>query len=140
MCADQCSTVSGLPELRLLWCEESGGALRMSVIYDRGAVPCPACGSTLTREHDIKAQQKRDYNVGQRRVFIVLMKRRFRCWRCGKVFTEPDEIFGARRRTSQRFRELLGRRARQQATKRVAREAGVSENLVRHCLEQTNEH
>jgi len=64
----------------------------------------------------------------------MLMKRRFRCLRCGKVFTEPDEVFGSRRRSSHRFREYLGQEALYQTVKRTAQKEGVGEGLVRRCV------
>ena len=65
---------------------------------------------------------------------LTLEKRRFRCLSCSRVFTEPDEVFGPRRRSSERLRKYLGERARHQAVSRVAKEEGVSESLVRRCF------
>ncbi len=64
---------------------------------------------------------------------LILMKRRFKCQLCGKVFTEPDGVFGLRRRSSCRFREYLGQEALHQAVKRTARKERVGEGLVRRC-------
>lgn len=63
-------------------------------------------------------------------VFLVLHKRRFRCLGCRKVFSEPDQLFGARRRSSRRFREHLGREALHQTVRHVAHKEG----LVRRCV------
>lgn len=122
-----------LPELRVLWHQEEEDRLEIAVVYTREGTPCPACGSPLTKEHDRKAQRKRDCSLWGRTIFLVLMKRRFRCLACGNVFTEPDEVFGARKRSSERFRQSLGRQATHRAMKKVAREQGVSESLVRRC-------
>jgi transposase len=67
-------------------------------------------------------------------VFLTLIKRRFRCSFCGKVFTEPDEVFGSRRRSSYRFREYLGQEALHQTVKRTAQKEKVGEGLVRRCI------
>ena len=64
----------------------------------------------------------------------MLMKRRFRCPLCGKVFTEPDEAFGLRRRSSYRFREYLGWEALHQRVRRTAQKEQVGEGLVRRCV------
>jgi len=64
----------------------------------------------------------------------MLMKRRFKCRYCGKVFTEPDEVFGSRRRSSYRFREHLGQEALHQTVRRTARKEKVGEGLVRRCV------
>ena len=67
-------------------------------------------------------------------VFLTLIKRRFRCLWCGKVFTGPDELFGSRRRSSHRFREYLGQEAHHQTVKRTAEKEKVGEGLVRRCV------
>jgi transposase len=64
----------------------------------------------------------------------MLIKRRFRCSFCGKVFTEPDEVFGPRRRSSYRFREYLGWEALHQTVRRTAQKEKVGEGLVRRCV------
>ena len=67
-------------------------------------------------------------------VLLRLIKRRFRCLFCGKVFTEPDDVFGPRRRSSYRFREYLGQESLHQTVRRTARKEGVGEGLVRSCV------
>jgi len=48
--------------------------------------------------------------------------------------TEPDEVFGSRRRSSYRFREYLGQEALHQTVRRTARKEKVGEGLVRRCV------
>jgi len=75
---------------------------------------------TATKEHDRRLQHKQDRRTLRDKViFLTLMKRRFRCLWCGKVFTEPDEVFGSRRRSSYRFREYLGQEALHQTVRRT---------------------
>ena len=69
-----------------------------------------------------------------KRVVLRLTKRRFRCLSCGKVFTEPDDVFGRRRRSSYRFREYLGQEALHQTVRRTAQKEMVGEGLVRRCV------
>jgi len=64
-------------------------------------------------------------------VFPTLIKRRFRCLFCGKVFTEPDEVFGSRRQSSRRFREYLRQEALHQTVRRTTQKEMVGEGLVR---------
>jgi len=64
-------------------------------------------------------------------VFPTLIKRRLRCLCCGKVFTEPDEVFGSRRRSSRRFREYLRQEALHQTVRRTTQQEMVGEGLVR---------
>ena len=62
------------------------------------------------------------------------MKRRFRCPFCGRVFTEPDEVFGPRRRSSYRFREYLGQEALHQTVRRTAEKERVGDGCVAEAV------
>jgi transposase len=132
---DDCITVAlGLPELRILWQKELEDHFEVTVIYRGEEATCPRCGEVSTKEHDRRQQHKRDRRLRDKGVFLILMKRRFRCLWCGKVFTEPDEVFGPWRRSSYRFREHLGQEALHQTVKRVAEKERVGEGLVRRCV------
>jgi len=87
-----------------------------------------------SKEHDQRPQHKKDRRLRDKVVILTLMKRRFRCLSCGKVFTEADEIFGPRRRSSCRFREYLGQEALHQTVRRTAQKEMVGEGLVRRCV------
>ena len=109
---DDCIAVAlGLPQLRILKQEELEDHFEVTVIYRRKGVVCPRCGKITTKEHDRRPQIKQDRRLRDKVVLLTLMKRRFRCLWCGKVFTEPDEVFGSRRRSSHWFREYLGQEA-----------------------------
>jgi len=132
---DDCIAVAlGLPQLRVLKQEELEDHFEVTVIYRRENAICPRCGKVASKEHDRRPQSKQDRKLRDKVVFLTLMKRRFRCLWCGKVFTEPDEVFGLRRRSSHRFREYLGQEALHQTVKRTARKEKVGEGLVRRCV------
>ncbi len=132
---DDCIAVAlGLPELRILEQRELGGCFEVTVMYRRGEVTCPRCGQVSTKEHDRRQQWKQDRRLRDKVVFLRLIKRRFRCLWCGKVFTEPDEVFGPRRRSSWRFRRHLGQEALHQTVRIVAQKERVGEGLVRRCV------
>jgi len=132
---DDCITVLlGLPELRVSCEEETDYGIRVQVEYRKEEVECPGCGGMTARVHSRRLQVKRDRRLWDKQVYLVLAKRRFRCLSCGKIFTEPDAVFGARKRTSERFRSYLGREALGQTVRQVARKEGVGETLVRGCV------
>lgn len=95
---------------------------------------CPNCERGTGKVHDRREQAKGDVALGGRRVVLVLVRRRFRCTSCSKVFTEPDELCGWRRRLTVRFREHLYEEAGHGTVKRVACKAGVSEDTVRRAF------
>lgn len=132
---DDCIAVAlGLPELMILGQIELDDHFEVTVRYRQDKVACPGCGSMMVRKHESTFQRKKDRKLRDKIVVLFLEKRRFRCLSCGQVFTEPDEIFGSRRRSSKRLREYLGDRAMYQTVSRVAKEEGVSESLVRRCF------
>jgi len=132
---DDCIAVAlGLPQLKILWQRELEDHFEVTVIYHRGEATCPRCGKVTTKEHDSRPQRKKDRRLRDKVVFLTLMKRRFKCYCCGKVFTEPDEVFGTRRRSSYRFREHLGQEALHQTVRRTAQKEKVGEGLVRRCV------
>lgn len=132
---DDCITVVlGLPEVRVVREEETTEAFTVEVMYRTRSAPCPRCGQGTPKVHDVRVQRKRDRRLWDKPVFLVLHKRRFRCLGCRKVFTEPDPVFGSRRRSSQRLRVFLGREALHQTVRHVAHKEGVGESLVRRCV------
>ena len=132
---DDCIAVAlGLPELMILGQVELEDRFEVTVRYRRDKIACPGCGSLMVRKHESKFQRKKDRKLRDKMVILTVEKRRFRCLACGKVYTEPDEVFGPRRRSTKRLREYLGERARHQTVSRVAKEEAVSESLVRRCF------
>ncbi len=118
----------GLPQLKILWQRELESHIEVTVIYRRDKATCPQCGEVTNKEQDRGLRDKA--------VFLMLMKRRFRCLSCGKVFTEPDEVFGCRRRSSHRFREHPGREALHQTMRRTAYKEQVVEGKGRQKVEE----
>lgn len=138
---DDCITiVLGIPEVRVVQEEERDTEILVEVEYRAGSAPCPKCGERTPKVHSTRPQRKRDRRLRDKPVFLVLHKRRFRCHRCRKVFSEPDPVFGARRRSSRRLREYLGREAIDRPVRHVAQREGVGEGLVRRCLTEAAQH
>jgi transposase len=132
---DHCITIDlGLPGVRVIREEETEREIRIEVEYRARSALCPRCGKTSSKVHSARFQNKQDRRLWEKPVFLILRKRRFRCLSCGKVFTEPDPVCGARRRTSRRFREYLGQEALRQPVRHVAKKEEVGEALVRRCV------
>jgi transposase len=132
---DDCIAVAlGLPELKILWQRELKAHFQVTVMYRHNEATCPQCGKVTTKVHDRRQQRKQDRRLRDKIVLLILIKRRFKCYRCGKVFTESDEVFGRRRQSSYRFRRYLGQEALHQTVRRTAKKEGVGEGLVRRCV------
>jgi transposase len=125
----------GLPEVRIVGQEQGqGGELRVVVRRTTEQETCPGCGHQTRKCHDVRERVKLDEPLGDRSVLVVVVRRRFRCVRCCRVFTEPDQVAGTRRRLTRRFRERLGRECRHQTTKRIAEVHAISPTTVRRAL------
>ena len=125
----------GLPQVRVLSQEDlPGGGLAVRVVLRAEVRSCPTCGRLTGKVHDRAEQTKGDVSWAGRPVVLVLVKRRFRCPFCGKVFTEPDEVCGWRRRLTQRLREEIYQAARGSTVKQVAKSKGLSQDTVRRAL------
>jgi transposase len=132
---DDCIAVAlGLPQLKIVEQKELENWFEVTVMYRRSEVSCPRCGQATTKEHDRRLQWKQDRRLRDEVVLLRLTKRRFRCLWCGKVFSEPDEVFGSRRRSSYRFRTYLGQEVLHQTVRRVAQKEHTREGLVRRCV------
>ena len=126
-----------LPELVVLRGKETKGWIEVVARYRREEAVCPRCGLGTWQVHQWHVQRKRDAKLWGKEVWLAVLKRRFRCRCCRKVFMEPDTACGRGRRTTRRLRETVARRAREATVRAVAREEGVSEGLVeRSWLEQ----
>ncbi len=132
---DDCITIKlGLPEVRVTRVKEEEQQITVEVQYRAVSASCPRCGQRSPKVHSVSKQNKRDQGLWNKVVYLVLHKRRFRCLGCRKVFSEPDPVFGSRRRSSQRFRQHLGGTAMHQTIKHTAHTEMVGEGLVRRCL------
>ena len=106
---DDCILVMlGLPQLRILEQKELENRFEVTVMYRWSAVSCSRCGQATNKENDRRIQWKRGRRLRDKVALLRLIKRRFRCLWCSKVFSEPDEVFGPRRRSSYHFRKYLG--------------------------------
>ena len=128
---DPVAVALALPQLKILGQRELGNRFEVTVIYRWEEATCPRCGEVTAKMHDRRQQSKQNRRLRDKALYLRVIKRRFRCSFDGKVFTEPDEVFGSRRRSSYRFREYLGREALHQTVRRTAQKEQVGEGLVR---------
>lgn len=125
----------GMPEVEVLSQRElPGGGIAVRVMLRPRMRGCPACGRMTAKVHDRREQAKADVSMAEQEIVLVMVKRRFRCPFCKKVFTEPDEVCGWRRRLTKRLRDEIGRAARSSTVKAVATSKGVSQETVRKAL------
>ena len=127
---DRISIELRLPGVVVLEVKEEDHWIAVLGQYRTEEADCPRCGRSTWQVHQWHLQRKRDARLWRKTVWLALLKRRFRCRNCRKVFTEPDPACGARRRTTARLRETVAGWASEATVRAVARVEGVSEGLV----------
>jgi transposase len=128
---ENCITIQlRLPGVKVLDVKEDRHWIEVLGQYRTEEAECPRCGRSTWQVHQWHLQQKRDARLWKKVVYLALLKRRFRCRHCRKVFMEPDPVCGARRRTTARLRDTVAGWASEATVRAVARVEGVSESLV----------
>ena len=121
--------LTGLHEYTIVAADDTPDSLAVRVIATATSAPCPACGEFSGAVKAVREQQVRDVPHAGRRVMLTVVKRSFRCtadWCERKTFTQHTDEIVARRRTTGRCRELIGRAGKDRSTASVAREYCVS--------------
>jgi len=127
---DRISIELRLPGVKVLDVKEERHWIEVLGQYRAEEAKCPRCGRWTWQVHQWHLQRKRDARLWKKVVYLALWKRRFRCRSCRQVFTEPDPVCGARRRTTARLRDTVAGWASEATVRAVARVEGVSEGLV----------
>lgn len=89
---------------------------------------CPHCSGKVSGYDTIK-NTKLHTALNGKKVFLEITKRRLQCQKCRKVFTEKIEGMTGQR-TTDLFNQLLQEKSRNSDYSSVAREMGVSYNMV----------
>ncbi len=113
----------------------ANGTIRVEVMATTTQATCPHCQKRCVKIHDTRPRKKRDISLRGHQVELILLKRRFRCLRCRKSFTEQDQACGWRRKTTVRLREEIGKHACTQPIAHVAKAAGVGPRFVQECFQ-----
>jgi transposase len=68
---------------------------------------CPHCGSISTHIHQHHWYRVRDIPMSDYNVFLNINRRRFKCFDCGKVFSEQLDFVKKRRTYTKRLAEKV---------------------------------
>jgi hypothetical protein len=72
----------------------TGGEIRVVVGRRADQERCPRCQRSTAQRHDARERAKADVTDGGGLVTLAVIRRRFRCIWCQRVFPEPDAICG----------------------------------------------
>lgn len=97
-----------LPELKLDFVRVEGRARHVYYCTKRsGFEVCPRCAVKCTGVYDRRKVRIKDIPLRDKRIVLLITKRRFYCRSCKLPFTEPVPGIKKGRRTTQRFRSSL---------------------------------
>ncbi|MBN1171542.1 MAG: transposase family protein [Micromonosporaceae bacterium] len=107
--------------------------------------PCPTCGALPVSSKETTPVPIRDVTFGERLLTLIWLKRRMVCPSPGcerQSFVEASAEVGVRRRTTDRFRRLLGRVVADQGRNvaGVAESHHVAWHTVHHAQQPTVKH
>jgi transposase len=113
---------------------QADGCIQVHVRAKKAGEACPKCGEISEKVHDIRESVKRDSVLRTYHIRLVVEKRRFRCARCQRPFTETESACGKYKRTTRRFRQHIAQQASQRPITHVAKEVQVGPRFVQDCL------
>lgn len=94
-----------LPELKLLSQWSPGRYRNLYKAKKESAFEvCPRCAKPSSSVHDRRWVKVSDHPIRGAGIYLKILKRRFRCLDCKKVFTEPVQGVRKGHRTTERFR------------------------------------
>jgi transposase len=101
------------------------------------AALCPNCQQASTNQHDQgEPQMLRDLSIWDRRCWLRLTPRRFKCATCQNTFVERLAWREPERDYSLRYEQHIYQRARKEPITQVAKDENLSEEAVQGIFER----
>lgn len=97
-----------LPELKVLKvCRKSYSVYEIQTFKSSEFEVCPHCATKSSSVHDRRWVKIKDVSFRKQTMYLKILKRRFRCQNCKKVFTEPVQGIQKRARITQRLERKI---------------------------------
>ncbi|ASC70360.1 transposase family protein [Halomicronema hongdechloris C2206] len=134
------SELLGLSGIDVESYQESEDGLILEVEAHRDTAICPRCGTLSHHLHQNHGYLVRDLPISHyRKTWLRVNRRQFKCSTCGKPFSEELEFVGARRVYTDRYAEVVVSEVIHSNTANVARQHGLSEDIVWSMVEYVSE-
>lgn len=92
---------------------------------------CPACKNTTDWIQSYRVQKIRDINFGNKKSYLNLHKKRYKCKYCSKTFLEENKFLNIyQRMTSRLINEILLKLESERSFTSVAKEYNISVNTI----------
>jgi transposase len=130
----------GLPGIDVESYAETEDGLILAVEAHSDSATCPRCGMLSRHLHQNHGYLVRDLPISHyRKTWLRVNRRQFKCSNCGKPFSEAFEFVGARRVYTDRYAEVVVAELIHSDTANVARQHGLSEDVIWSMVEYVNE-
>lgn len=126
----------GLPGMEVESYKVVEEGLVLDVEAHAASARCPRCATVSHRLHQNHWHLVRDLPISHyRRTWLRVNRRQFKCAGCGKPFSEDFDFMGARRTYTDRYAESVVQQVIHSDSANVARQQGVSEDIVWSMVE-----
>lgn len=126
--------ILNLPGVIVEDCQEIEEALVVSVKINKKTAVCPRCGHRSHRLHQNKQRLIRDLPWGNKEVLLKVNRRRFKCKKCQKPFSESLNFVGNRKNFTDRYGEKIVEQIINSDLKNVAQNNKLTEEQVGSML------
>lgn len=126
--------ILNLPGVIVEDCQEIEEALVVSVKINKKTAVCPRCGHRSHRLHQNKQRLIRDLPWGNKEVLLKVNRRRFKCKKCQKPFSESLNFVGNRKKFTDRYGENITQQVINSDLKNVAKNNKLQEDQVSSML------
>ncbi|NJL55789.1 ISL3 family transposase [bacterium] len=110
------------------------GCLFLKIESEDKRATCPKCGHSTNKLHQNHWHLIKDLPVGEKQVYLRSNRRRMRCEKCGKIFSEKLSYVKEKRSYTERLRQKVLKEVLSSDIKSTARRNNVSETEIETML------
>ncbi|MDJ0798000.1 MAG: ISL3 family transposase [Calothrix sp. MO_167.B12] len=124
-----------LPEVIVESSLQEGQVLILAVSKKVKSAICPHCGQKSSKLHQNQRYLVKDLPIGDKEVILNVNRRRFKCKKCRKTFSEELDFVGKRKGYTHRYASKIVKQIINSNVSNVARNNGLTDESVNSMLE-----
>ncbi|KYC41357.1 transposase [Scytonema hofmannii PCC 7110] len=124
-----------LPEVVVKSSLQEGQVLFISVHKKVKSAVCPHCGTRSEHLHQNQKYLVKDLPMGDKEVILDVNRRRFKCKKCRKTFSEKLNFVGTKKTYTHRYAENIVKQVINSNVSSVARNNGLTDEEVNSMIE-----
>ncbi|MEH1934429.1 MAG: ISL3 family transposase [Nostoc sp.] len=124
-----------LPEVVVESSIQEGSTLFISVNKKVKSAVCPHCGTRSEHLHQNQKYLVKDLPMGDKEVILDINRRRFKCKKCRKTFSEKLDFVGTRKTYTHRYAENIVKQVINSNVSSVARNNGLTDEEVNSMID-----